>query len=237
MSTLVKAIPVVDPQPEEFGYWDDKPSSQLSTERLPFELVEEPSLPYWELLFREVIAIEVLAIVLVGIASRWNAPLEQLADPTHTPSLAKAPWYFTGVQELLHYFPPFVAGIILPGLIVTALIAIPFFNVNIKGENLWIHNKSRRLAALGIVVTSLTFLLVRCEAWDALLPIWSIAVLMAVAARNSDRIGKGFRAWLGSKPLSFWIMTWFLMEAITLTAVGTFFRGPGWSWVWPWNNT
>ncbi|HLJ30117.1 MAG TPA: hypothetical protein VKY85_25650 [Candidatus Angelobacter sp.] len=196
---------------------------------------EQATLPYWELLFREVIAIEVLAVILVWIALRWNAPLEQLADPTHTPNPAKAPWYFTGLQELLHYFPPFVAGIILPGLIVLALIVIPFFNVNIKGENLWIRNKQASLMSLGLLVVVLTALLIRFEAWDALAPIWVIAIFMVIAAMNSHRQGKGFRAWLGSKPLSFWIMTWFLMEAMTLTAVGTFFRGPGWSWVWPWS--
>ena len=197
---------------------------------------EQSTLPYWELLFREVIAIEVLAVVLVWIALRWNAPLEQLADPTHTPNPAKAPWYFTGLQELLHYFPPFVAGIILPGLIVLALIVIPFFNVNIKGESLWVRNKSGRLMAVGILVAGLTVLLIRFHAWDALAPVWIITIFMVLAAMNAHRQGKGFRAWLGSKPLSFWIMTWFLMEAVTLTAVGTFFRGPGWSLVWPWNN-
>ncbi|HWX55554.1 MAG TPA: hypothetical protein VN176_13265 [Verrucomicrobiae bacterium] len=195
-----------------------------------------PTLPYWELLFREVIAIEVLAVVLVWIALRWNAPLELLADPTHTPNPAKAPWYFTGLQELLHYFPPFVAGIILPGLIVLALVVIPFFHVNIKGESLWHHSKQGRLTVLGLIVAGLTVLLIRYKAWDALAPVWVTAVCMVLAAASSHRQGKGFRAWLGSKPLSFWIMTWFLMEAITLTAVGTFFRGPGWSWVLPWGN-
>lgn len=197
---------------------------------------EEQTLPYWELLFREVIAIEVLAVVLVWIALRWNAPLEQLADPTHTPNPAKAPWYFTGLQELLHYFPPFVAGIILPGLIVLALIVIPFFNVNIKGESLWTRNKPARFLTLGIVVAVLTVLFLRFHAWDPLVPVWIIAGFMLLAAQSSGRQGPGFRAWLGSKPISFWIMTWFLMEAATLTAVGTFFRGPGWSWVWPWRS-
>src|ERR1700751_5409894 len=110
------------------------------------------TIPYWELLFRETIAIEVLAGVLVWTALRWNAPLEQLADPTHTPNPAKAPWYFTGLQELLHYFPPFVAGIILPGLIVLALVVVPFFHVNVKDETLWASNKSRRLTILAVVV-------------------------------------------------------------------------------------
>ncbi|HEV2730157.1 MAG TPA: hypothetical protein VGV15_09000, partial [Terriglobales bacterium] len=105
---------------------------------------KEESLPYWELLFRETIGIEVLTAVLVCMALLVNAPLEQLADPQHTASPAKAPWYFTGLQELLHYFPPFFAGIILPTLIVLALIVVPFFHVNIKDESLWHQSKSKR---------------------------------------------------------------------------------------------
>lgn len=194
------------------------------------------TLPYWELLFREMIAIEALAVVLVWIALRWNAPLEQLADPTHTPNPAKAPWYFTGLQELLHYFPPFVAGIILPGMIVVALIVVPFFNVNIKAESFWARKKSSRLLGLAIVVVVLTVLLVRFEAWDPLVPVWIVAGFMVLASQSAGRPVGRFRTWLGSKPLSFWIMTWFLMEAATLTAVGTLFRGPGWSWVLPWRH-
>jgi len=201
---------------------------------LPESTREGESLPYWEMLFRETIAIELLASVLVWIALFWNAPLELLADPQQTPKLAKAPWYFTGLQELLHYFPPFVAGIILPTLIIVALIVVPFFDVNIKAQNLWVGHKSQRLMILGVILAALTVLLVRFDAWDALLPVWTIAVFMGIAAASEGRRDKGFRSWLSAKPLSFWIMTWFLMEAVVLTSVGTFFRGPGWSWVWPW---
>ena len=55
-----------------------------------------------EVLFRAAVAVEVLAIILVTISLFFNAPLEGLADPTHTPNPAKAPWYFLGLQELLH---------------------------------------------------------------------------------------------------------------------------------------
>ena len=48
---------------------------------------------------------------------------------------------------------------------------------------------------------------------------------------------KDFAAGWLSKPLSFWIMTWFLFELVVLTAIGTFFRGPGWSWVLPWRGS
>ena len=50
-----------------------------------------------------------------------------LANPLLTPNPAKAPWYFLGLQELLHYFPPLVAGIIIPTLVVIALDRHPLF--------------------------------------------------------------------------------------------------------------
>jgi len=71
--------------------------------------------------------------------------LEELANPMHTPNPAKAPWYFLGLQELLHYFPPVVAGVLIPGLVVMALIIIPYFNINVEAEGLWLRNRSRRL--------------------------------------------------------------------------------------------
>jgi hypothetical protein len=196
----------------------------------------EKSLPYWEMLFRETIAIEMLAVVLVCMALVWNAPLERLADPQHTANPAKAPWYFTGLQELLHYFPPFVAGIILPTLVVLALVVVPFFNVNLSDETLWQHDKSRRLTILGVVVLLLTALLLHVGAWDALIPVWMIGCLMGLAAWWFGKPVHGFRSWLSAKPLPFWIMTWFLMEAVILTTVGALFRGPGWVWVWPWRT-
>ena len=74
---------------------------------------------------------------LVSVALFWDAPLEQLANPLLTPNPAKAPWYFLGLQELLHYFPPLVAGIIIPTLVVIGLVVIPYFNVNVQGQPLW----------------------------------------------------------------------------------------------------
>lgn len=222
---------------------------KLSSERggqAPSRDPGEKSISYGELLFREMIAIEILAVVLVCLALVWNAPLEQLADPLHTANPAKAPWYFTGLQELLHYFPPFVAGVILPTLIVLALIVVPFFNVNIKNETLWSRNRRGRLTILAVVAVALTVLLLRVGAWDATIPVLTVAVLMAFAAQwagqvseqpGSAKPGGRFQNWLSAKPLSFWIMTWFLMEAVILTTVGALFRGPGWVWVWPWRSS
>lgn len=195
---------------------------------------EDRVMTYPEVFFRAVVAIEVLAIALVVISLLWNAPLEELANPMHTPNPAKAPWYFLGLQELLHYFPPVVAGVLIPGLVVMALIIIPYFNINVEAEGLWLRNRSRRLRIFGIVVVVFCIFLAGFDVWVALFPTIVVAAFMLLAARTDPQTATGFRQWLVRKPLSFWIMTWFLVELFVLTAIGTFFRGPGWSWVLPW---
>ena len=186
-----------------------------------------------ETLFRAAVAIEILGIALVLLALSWDAPLEELADPMQTPNPAKAPWYFLGLQELLHYFPPVIAGVLIPGMVVVALIVIPYFNINIEAEGVWLRDRSKRLRIAMIVVGALTIFLLVLKVWAILTPTVVVAGFMFLAAATPESPGR-FRRWLASKPLSFWIMTWFLIEATVLTVIGTFFRGAGWAWVWPW---
>ena len=222
----------VDAQGNRIPNGDDKHDATLGSGK------SEKTYSYGDLLFREIIAIEALAVVLFTIGLVWAAPLEQFANPMHTPNPAKAPWYFTGLQELLHYFPPFVAGIILPGMIVSGLLFIPFFPYfdEVKTGNAlhWLRGKSVRLAGVAIVLVPLSALLTYLHAWDTLLPLATAVSLLLLAAGGTDDEVSSWRGWLRAKSLAFWIMTLFLMEAVVLTAVGTFFRGPGWSWVWPW---
>jgi hypothetical protein len=175
-------------------------------------------------------------VLLVWISLIANAPLEGIADPMHTPNPAKAPWYFLGLQELLHYFPPMVAGVLVPGLVVAALIVIPYFNINIEGESLWAKDRKRRLMVVGVALVVFCIFLLVFDVIVALVPTILIGGLMLWSARFSLESPRLFHRWLGSKPLSFWIMTWFLVELTILTVVGTFFRGPGWSWVLPWKS-
>ncbi|HZQ23558.1 MAG TPA: hypothetical protein VFA89_12260 [Terriglobales bacterium] len=201
------------------------------------KLVDEATLQTFpEVLFRVAVAIEVMAIGLVTIALLFNAPLEGIADPSHTPNPAKAPWYFLGLQEMLHYFPPVVAGVLVPGLVVMALIVIPYFNINIEAEGFFLKNRERRLRVFYIVTSVLVLFLLLFHVYVALVPTLIVAAFMLVAAKSSSRSASALRRYLASKPLSYWIMTWFLFELLVLTGVGTFFRGPGWSWVWPWRS-
>jgi hypothetical protein len=183
--------------------------------------------------FRVAVAIELLTIALVWIALLFNAPLEELADPMHTPNPAKAPWYFLGLQELLHYFPPVVAGVLIPGLVVLALIVIPYFNVNVEGGGLFLHDRNRSVKIFAAVAVVLCIFLAVFDVFVALVPTLLVAGFMVAAYRQAVR---GATRGLAGKPLSFWIMTWFLCELVVLTAIGTFFRGPGWSWVLPWKG-
>jgi menaquinol-cytochrome c reductase cytochrome b/c subunit len=189
---------------------------------------------YPEVLFRAIVAIEVLAIVLVVISLLFNAPLEGLADPSHTPNPAKAPWYFLGLQEMLHYFPPVVAGVLVPTLVVIALIVIPYFNINIEAEGLFLKDRKRRLRIFYVAAVAFSLFLLFFHVYVALVPSLIVIGLMLLAGSGQPR--STFSRYLASKPLSYWIMTWFLFELAVLTAVGTFFRGPGWSWVLPWRS-
>jgi quinol-cytochrome oxidoreductase complex cytochrome b subunit len=197
---------------------------------------EETVQTFPEVLFRAVVAIEVMAIGLVTMALLFNAPLEGIADPSHTPNPAKAPWYFLGLQEMLHYFPPVVAGVLVPGLVVMALIVIPYFNINIEAEGLFLKNREKRLSIFYIAAGLLVLFLLLFHVYVAVVPTLIVAAFMVVAAQSSPQSPSSFRRYLSSKPLSYWIMTWFLFELVVLTAIGTFFRGPGWSWVWPWRS-
>ena len=199
-------------------------------------VVDEPRvLTHPHTFFRVAIVLELLTIFLVTLALLWDAPLEQLADPTVTPNPAKAPWYFLGLQELLHYFPPFVAGVLIPGLVVTALIVIPYFNINVEAAGLFAVQRTKRLRIFTAVFVAFSIFLIVFDVVAALVPTLIIGALVYLAAFTPAN-AVGFRSWLASKPLSWWVMTWFLSELVVLTMIGTFFRGPGWSWVLPWSS-
>jgi quinol-cytochrome oxidoreductase complex cytochrome b subunit len=78
------------------------------------------------------------------------APLEPLADPNKTPNPSKAPWYFVGLQELLVYFDPWIAGVVLPTLIIVGLMAVPYLDKNPHGIGEY-NYKDRKFAVLVLV--------------------------------------------------------------------------------------
>ncbi|MFI5397663.1 MAG: cytochrome C [Candidatus Binatia bacterium] len=125
-----------------------------------------------------------VAIFIVVLLIVWSllvdAPLEEPANPTRTPNPSKAPWYFLGLQEMLVFFDPWHAGVVLPSLIIIGLMVIPYIDINPKGNGYY------------------TF-----------------------AERKFE------------------ILTYFFgfhVLWVSLIIIGTFLRGPGWNWFWPWQQ-
>jgi quinol---cytochrome c reductase cytochrome c subunit, bacillus type len=126
------------------------------------------------LLIEEFISLLVVSAGLVIFSTFVNAPLRELANPNLTPNPSKAPWYFLGLQELLRYFHPLVAGVTIPFIIIlTGLAAAPFID----------RNPSTKPGDRKVAITMFTML---------------------------------------------------FMFGATLTIIGSFFRGTGYNWVWPW---
>jgi hypothetical protein len=127
------------------------------------------------LLAIEFVAILVISVVLIAMSIFIDAPLLEFANFNEQPNPSKAPWYFLGLQELLAYFDPMVAGVLIPGLGLVAIMFIPYVD-------------------------------------------------KTPSIRPSDR------------KLAIMIFTFFIVAAATLTIFGSFFRGPGFNFVFPWED-
>lgn len=96
--------------------------------------VEDKIFTWPDLVFSEFICMVVLTVALVLWSIVLKAPLEEPANTAVAPNPSKAPWYFLGLQEMLVYFDPWMAGVVLPGLIILGLMAIPYIDTNPKGN-------------------------------------------------------------------------------------------------------
>jgi hypothetical protein len=109
-----------------------------------------------------------------------DAPLEEMANPGLSPNPAKAPWYFLGLQDMLVYFDPWIAGVLIPVMIIVGLMLIPYLDPNPRGSGYYTLKERKAIIA--------TFFF-------------------------------GFHV--------LWIL---------FIVIGTFLRGPGWMWFWPWET-
>ncbi|MCS6861116.1 MAG: hypothetical protein NZT92_12435 [Abditibacteriales bacterium] len=151
-----------------------------------FYTPEEMKLPKRVHTFPFLVKVEFLAaLVVIVFLMFWSifldAPLEEPANPNFTPNPSKAPWYFLGLQELLVYFDPWIAGVVLPTLIIIGLMAIPYLDSQPHKGNGYYTFAERRFAILAFLF--------------------------------------GF--------IGLWVV---------MVVIGTFMRGPGWMWFWPWER-
>ncbi|QDT00163.1 cytochrome b family protein [Adhaeretor mobilis] len=101
----------------------------------PLEKLDNEKVLVWpDLVYTELICMIALTAFLIFWAIALPAPLEEPASSVKTPNPSKAPWYFLGLQEMLVYFDPWMAGIVLPVTVVIGLMAIPYLDFNREGN-------------------------------------------------------------------------------------------------------
>ena len=215
---------------------------------IPVEQEPENEIMSWpHLIFREFLVAIVVLVVLIAISLFFNAPLEELANPSEPPNPAKAPWYFLGLQELVSY-SAFIGGVITPFLVVFALLmAIPYIDYRAEDVGIWFSSKKGRLIALItatltlISIPVLIFLNMKYgirvfypDAPSILVDLINPGtILIGVTAVISIIIGVRTKSW---RLAAMMIFTSFVTGFIVLTVIGTLFRGPNWEFVFPWKG-
>jgi hypothetical protein len=118
----------------------------------------------WPFLLRvEFLAAIIVTVILMVWSITLNAPLEEPANPNLTMNPSKAPWYFLGLQEMLVYFDPWIAGVLMPGLIIGGLIAIPYIDTNPLGSGYYTLKQRRFSIAtffFGFVILWVTMIII-----------------------------------------------------------------------------
>jgi hypothetical protein len=98
----------------------------------------------WPYLVRvEFLATVIVTVVLFVWSITLNAPLEEPANPNLTMNPSKAPWYFLGLQEMLVYFDPWIAGVVMPSIIMVGLMAFPYVDSNPLGNGYYTLRQRR----------------------------------------------------------------------------------------------
>ena len=106
---------------------------------------EDKVLVWPDLVYIEFISLILLMSLLLIWSIGLEAPLEEPANPTNSPNPAKAPWYFLGLQEMLVYFDPWLAGVVFPSIMIIGLMAIPYIDINKEGAGFYSY-RQRRMA-------------------------------------------------------------------------------------------
>src|SRR3989338_2848222 len=147
---------------------------------------EEQGLPRKVSTWPHLVKLEfICAIIVMAFLTIWSIPidasLEEPANPAVTPNPSKAPWYFLGLQDMLVYFDPYIAGVLLPTFIIVGLMVIPYVDVNPRGNGYYTFSE-RRFAIL-------TY-------WFGFFFLWVLEIVIGVFCR-----GPG---WMFFWPGQFW---------------------------------
>ena len=110
----------------------------------PHEKLNNEKVLVWpDLVYTELICMVAITALLLIWGLALQAPLEEPASRVKTPNPSKAPWYFLGLQEMLVYYDPWMAGVVLPSLIIVGLMAIPYLDFNKEGNGYFTINQRK----------------------------------------------------------------------------------------------
>jgi hypothetical protein len=126
------------------GYKAVQNDERTARGEVPLEKLDDEKVLVWpDLVYIELICMVALTALLFVWAILLQAPLEEPASSVKTPNPSKAPWYFLGLQEMLVYYDPWMAGVVLPGVVVGGLMAIPFIDFNKRGNGYYTINERK----------------------------------------------------------------------------------------------
>ncbi len=103
----------------------------------------EKVLTWPDLVYSELICMIAVTAFLFIWGCCLQAPLEEPASAVKTPNPSKAPWYFLGLQEMLVYYDPWLAGVVFPSVILGGLMALPYIDFNKKGNGYYTYNERK----------------------------------------------------------------------------------------------
>lgn len=147
-----------------------------------FEQVKNEKVLTWpDLVYTELVCMVLVTAVLIAWGIVLQAPLEEPASAAKTPNPSKAPWYFLGLQEMLVYFDPWMAGVVLPSIILVGLMAVPYIDFNKLGNGYYTFNE-RKFAVS-------TFLF-------GFLPLWVAMIVLGTFLRGPN--------WNFFSPYEYW---------------------------------
>lgn len=141
----------------------------------------EKVLTWPDLVYTELICMVVVTAILIAWGIVLQAPLEEPASAAKTPNPSKAPWYFLGLQEMLVYFDPWMAGVVLPSVILVGLMAIPYIDFNKLGNGYYTFNERK------FAVTTFMF---------GFLPLWVAMIVLGTFLRGPN--------WNFFSPYEYW---------------------------------
>jgi quinol-cytochrome oxidoreductase complex cytochrome b subunit len=199
------------------------------------------------LVLREAVVALVLIACILAYSIFFNAPLGAEANPGLSPNPTRAPWYFVGIQEMMMHFHPVFAIFIIPVIVFTVFMLLPYKKYDVSESGVWFHSgKGRKTGFISAVTACILtpvailaneFLIDLPALMPGMSPVWSNGfipfALIAVALIGFYMlIKKKYAASNNEAVQSLFVLL--LVAFIILTAIGIWFRGEGMAFVWPW---